>query len=268
MFNGLKAKRQLALYVALGLSTGGGLLFSGTPAYAADVTISSSDTAHSGGVNGTTETGNKDGNNVTIGESGAAGPTINGDVVGGDAASGDATNNTVTINSISLGSGKVIYGGKSSAGAATGNTVTIAGGTLNSNNKIIGGEGTASSTSNGNIVNLGDVNGNFSANLNRAEIWGTSYGGQVQANDSDKIKGNTLNVNASGIRLEKVRNFEKINFNLTPTVTAGSTMLTMDTGSFELGYGKAFDWKNFSLTGKENDTDKTKYVTLRAIISI
>jgi len=259
MFNGLKAKRQLALYVALGLSTGGGLLFSGTPAYAADVTISSSDTAHSGGVNGTTETGNKDGNNVTIGESGAAGPTINGDVVGGSATAGNVANNKVTINSISLGSGKVIYGGKSSAGAATGNTVTIAGGTLNSNNKIIGGEGTASSTSNGNIVNLGDVNGNFSANLNRAEIWGTSYGGQVQANDSDKIKGNTLNVNASGIRLEKVRNFEKINFNLTPTVTAGSTMLTMDTGSFELGYGKAFDWKNFSLTGKENDTDKTKY---------
>ena len=165
MFNGLKAKRQLALYVALGLSTGGGLLFSGTPAYAADVTISSSDTAHSGGVNGTTETGNKDGNNVTIGESGAAGPTINGDVVGGDADSGDATNNTVTINSISLGSG-----GKSAAGAATGNTVTIAGGTLNSNNKIIGGEGTASSTSNGNIVNLGDENGNFSANLNCAEV--------------------------------------------------------------------------------------------------
>ena len=56
-----------------------------------------------------------------------------------------------------------------------------------------------------------------------------------------------------------MRNFEKINFNLTPTVTAGSTMLTMDTGSFGLGYGKAFDWKNFSLTGKENDTDKTKY---------
>ena len=259
MFNGLKARRQLAVYVALGLSTGGGLLFSVPSAYAADVTISSSDTAHSGGVNGTTETGNKDGNNVTIGESGAAGPTINGDVVGGSATAGNVANNKVTINSISLGSGKIIYGGKSSAGAATGNTVTIAGGTLNSNNKIIGGEGTASSTSNGNIVNLGDENGNFSANLNRAEVWGTSYNEQVQANDSDKIKGNTLNVNASGIRLDKVRNFEKINFNLTPTVTAGSTMLTMDTGSFDLGYGKAFDWKNFSLTGKENDTDKTKY---------
>ena len=146
-------------------------------------------------------------------------------------------------------------------GNMSGNTVTITSGALNNNNKIYAGDSrNLSSTSNGNIVNLGDKEtGNFSANLNRAEIWGTSYGEQVQDNDSDRIKGNTLNVNASGIRLEKVRNFEKINFNLTPTVTAGSTMLTMDTGNFGLGYGKAFDWKNFSLTGKENDTDKTKY---------
>ena len=207
-------------------------------------------------MNGTTETGNKDGNNVTIGESGATGPDINGDVVGGDAASGNATNNTVTINSISLGSGKVIYGGKSSAGAATGNTVTIAGGTLNSNNKIIGGEGTASSTSNGNIVNL---NG---GTLNGAEIWGTRNGNAdtVYKNDSNEIKGNTLNVGASGLRVEKIRNFEKINFNLTPTATAGSTMLTMDTGNFGYGYfDGGFNWANFTLTGKENDTDKTKY---------
>jgi len=112
MFNGLKEKRQLALYVALGLSTGGGLLFHAPAAYAADVTIPSSDTSHRTGVNGTTETGNADGNNVTIGESGAAGPDINGDVVGGSATAGNVANNKVTINSISLGSGKVIYGGK------------------------------------------------------------------------------------------------------------------------------------------------------------
>ena len=179
------------------------------------------------------------------------------------AGSGSATGNIVNINGGTFSSGGVIIGGGGMNGVTgnmSGNTVTITGGALNNNNKIYAGDSrNLSSTSNGNIVNLGDENGNFSANLNRAEIWGTSYGGQVQDNDSDKIKGNTLNVNASGIRLEKVRNFEKINFNLTPTVTAGSTMLTMDTGNFGLGYGKAFDWKNFSLTGKENDTDKTKY---------
>ena len=180
------------------------------------------------------------------------------------AGTGSATGNTVNINGGTFSSGGVIIGGGGMNGVTgnmSGNTVTITGGALNNNNKIYAGDSrNLSSTSNGNIVNLGDKEtGKFDANLRGAEIWGTSYGGQVQANESDKIKGNTLNVNASGIRLEKVRNFEKINFNLTPTVTAGSTMLTMDTGNFGLGYGKAFDWKNFSLTGKENDTDKTKY---------
>lgn len=180
------------------------------------------------------------------------------------AGTGSAAGNTVNINGGTFSSGGVIIGGGGMNGVTgnmSGNTVTITGGALNNNNKIYAGDSrNLSSTSNGNIVNLGDKEtGKFDANLRGAEIWGTSYNGQVQANDSDKIKGNTLNVNASGIRLDKVRNFEKINFNLTPTVTAGSTMLTMDTGNFGLGYGKAFDWKNFSLTGKENDTDKTKY---------
>lgn len=180
------------------------------------------------------------------------------------AGTGSATGNTVNINGGTFSSGGVIIGGGGMNGVTgnmSGNTVTITGGALNNNNKIYAGDSrNLSSASNDNIVNLGDKEtGKFDANLRGAEIWGTSYNGQVQANDSDKIKGNTLNVNASGIRLDKVRNFEKINFNLTPTVTAGSTMLTMDTGNFGLGYGKAFDWKNFSLTGKENDTDKTKY---------
>mgnify|MGYP000927608883 CR=1 FL=1 len=341
MLSGLKAQRRLAVYVALGLSTGGGLLFSAPSAYAADVVVgvgedqsgdvvgsdASNNTVTIGaegggdhpviggnvaGANSTTDTsgnvvtihsinatasghgtiyggiavGTASGNKVTFnggtatslvggttsGASGSAqGNTVT--VSGGNlryvwgglatAGSGSATGNIVNINGGTFSSGGVIIGGGGMNGVTgnmSGNTVTITGGALNNNNKIFAGDSRSiSSTSNGNIVNLGDENGNFSANLNRAEIWGTSYGGQVQANDSDKIKGNTLNVNASGIRLEMVRNFQKINFNLTKSVTAGSTMLTMDTGSFELGYGKAFDWKNFSLTGKENDTDKTKY---------
>lgn len=254
MFNGLKEKRQLALYVALGLSTGGGLLFHAPAAYAADVTIPSSDTSHRTGVNGTTETGNADENNVTIGESGAAGPDINGDVVGGSATAGNVANNKVTINSISLGSGKVIYGGKSSAGAATGNTVTITGGTMNSNNKIIGGSGTASSTSNGNVVNL---NG---GTLDGAEIWGSYYGSNntLYQSTSGKIKGNTLNVGASGLAVERLRNFENYNFNLTEKVTAGSVML--DIGDYRaFGSQTPAEWSKITLTGKENDTDKTKY---------
>ena len=84
MLSGLKAQRRLAVYVALGLSTGGGLLFSAPLAYAADVSIASTDTTHASGVNGTTETNSLTGNNVTIGENGAGNlPQINGDVVGG-----------------------------------------------------------------------------------------------------------------------------------------------------------------------------------------
>ena len=341
MFNGLKARRRLAVYVALGLSAGSYTCLDASSAYAADVTVGVSED-QAGDVTG----GTTDNNTVTIGaEGGGDHPVIGGNVAGGTSANasgntvtinsihataagngtifgglatgtasnntvifkggsatsliggattgasggaqgntvtvsggnlsyvwgglaqtagtGSATGNTVNINGGTFSSGGVIIGGGGMNGVTgnmSGNTVTITGGALNNNNKIYAGDSRSlSSTSNGNIVNLGDENGNFSANLNRAEIWGTSYGGQVQANDSDKIKGNTLNVNASGIRLEMVRNFQKINFNLTKSVTAGSTMLTMDTGNFGLGYGKAFDWKNFSLTGKENDPDETKY---------
>ena len=342
MFNGLKARRRLAVYVALGLSAGSCTFLDASSAYAADVVVgvgedqsgdvvgsdASNNTVTIGaegggdhpviggnvaGANSTTDTsgnvvtihsikatasghgtiyggiavGTASGNKVTFNggtatslvggtTSGASGSAQGNTVTvsegnlryvwGGLAAagSGSATGNIVNINGGTFSSGGVVVGGGGANNSVTGNmsnnTVTITGGALNNNNKIYAGDSrNLSSTSNGNIVNLGDENGNFSANLNRAEIWGTSYGGQVQDNNSNLIKGNTLNVNASGIRLEKVRNFEKINFNLTPTVTAGSTMLTMDTGNFGLGYGKAFDWKNFSLTGKENDTDKTKY---------
>ena len=254
MFNGLKARRQLAAYVALGLSTGGGLLFSAQPAHAMDVTILPTDTEHVSGVNGTAETNQKDGNNVTIGTSGATGPAINGDVVGGSSAAADVANNKVTINSITLGSGNTVYGGQSLGGAASNNTVTINGGTLNSSNKIIGGAGTSSSTSNGNVVNL---NG---GSLHGAEVWGSYYGNNntLYQSDSDKIKGNTLNVGASGLEVERLRNFENYNFNLTDKVAAGSVMLDIgDSRAF--GFQTPAEWSKITLSGKENDTDKTKY---------
>ena len=254
MFNGLKARRQLAAYVALGLSTGGGLLFYAPSAHAMDVTILPTDTEHVSGVNGTAETNQKDGNNVTIGTSGATGPVINGDVVGGSSAAADVANNKVTINSITLGSGNTVYGGQSMGGAASNNTVTINGGTLNSSNKIIGGSGTAGSTSNGNVVNL---NG---GSLHGAEVWGSYYGNNntLYQSDSDKIKGNTLNVGASGLEVERLRNFENYNFNLTDKVTAGSVMLDIgDSRAF--GFQTPAEWSKITLTGKENDTDKTKY---------
>ena len=283
MFNGLKAQRRLALYVALGLSAGSCTCLDASSAYAADVVVgvgenqsgdvvgsdASNNTVTIGaegggdhpviggnvaGANSTTDTsgnvvtihsikatasghgtiyggiavGTASGNKVTFNggtatslvggtTSGASGSAQGNTVTvssgnlryvwGGlaTAGSGSATGNIVNINGGTFSSGGVIIGGGGMNGVTgnmSGNTVTITGGALNNNNKIYAGDSRSiSSTSNGNIVNLGDENGNFSANLNRAEIWGTSYGGQVQDNDSDKIKGNTLNVNASGIRL-------------------------------------------------------------------
>ena len=284
MFNGLKARRRLAVYVALGLSAGSCTFLDASSAYAADVVVgvgedqsgdvvgsdASNNTVTIGaegggdhpviggnvaGANSTTDTsgnvvtihsikatasghgtiyggiavGTASGNKVTFNggtatslvggtTSGASGSAQGNTVTvsegnlryvwGGLAAagSGSATGNIVNINGGTFSSGGVVVGGGGANNSVTGNmsnnTVTITGGALNNNNKIYAGDSrNLSSTSNGNIVNLGDENGNFSANLNRAEIWGTSYGGQVQDNDSDKIKGNTLNVNASGIRL-------------------------------------------------------------------
>ena len=223
-------------------------MFSTPSAYAADVVVGVGED-QSGDVSG----GTTDNNTVTIGaEGGGDHPVIGGNVAGGTSA--NATGNTVTINSIKLGAGKAVYGGKSDAGAATGNTVTITGGTMNSNNKIIGGSGTASSTSNGNVVNL---NG---GTLDGAEIWGSYYGSNntLYQSTSDKIKGNTLNVGASGLAVERLRNFENYNFNLTEKVTAGSVML--DIGDYRaFGDQTPAEWSKITLTGKENDGDKTKY---------
>ena len=96
MLSGLKAQRQLAVYVALGLSTGGGLWFSAPPAYAADVVVGVGED-QSGDVSG----GATDNNTVTIGaKDGGDHPVIGGHVVGGTSA--NATGNVVTVNSIKL----------------------------------------------------------------------------------------------------------------------------------------------------------------------
>ena len=183
------------------------------------------------------------------------------------AGAGSATGNTVTVNGGTFAAGGVVVGGGGLNNSVTGNmsnnTVTIAGGTMNSSSSstqyyIMGGDSrTTSSTSNSNTVNLGAADGTFTGNITRAEVWGTGYNRQVQANTSDKIKGNTLNVNASNIHVRLVRNFEKYNFNLTKGVAAGSTMLTTHDGGF--GSGGAVQWDNIRLNATGWNDDTTKY---------
>ena len=340
MFKGMKAQKRVAFGVALTLSAGGGLLFSPSVQAAEHVKeIPSTDTEHTAGIDGTRETGFSSDNKITVGEVGASGPTVNGDVVGGSAA-GDVSNNTLTINSLTLGNGSAIYGGKSINGAATGNTVnlmggvlggdvyggigrsahkntvtikdgagaitniyggyanaadgsatgntvnvaggtftggyimggqnskadrtgtvsgntvTVTGGTMSTGNVSIMGSaaGNADTAAAGNTVNLGAADGTFSstANLTKAYLYGSYYyhnSAPNITNDSDLIKGNTLNVNAQGISVYGIRNFEKYNFNLTDKNTSGGTLLTTSDG-----FGMTVKWDNIQLNADKLKT--------------
>ena len=157
-------------------------------------------------------------------------------VVGG-AVSG--ANASAQKNEVRIEGGTVtnVIGGGGTAAAAgnmSENTVTITGGTVSRVNAttpgyVIGGDSRVlTSLSRMNVINLGDDEGNFTADLSNAQLWGTSYNGNVFANDSEKIAGNTLNVKAkSGATIAKVRNIEKFNFQLHDDTTKNAPLLTL-----------------------------------------
>ena len=287
---GLKERRRLALYVALGLSAGSGLMLDASTAYANPVNIASSDTAHASGINATTITGNASGNELTVGEPSPATPNtpvINGDVVGGYSAAGTAvtgnsvkidsmtlalansvfggqstaagtvTGNAVTINGGDFTAAENIYGGQSASGTASDNTVTIAGGNFSTAN-VAGGAASTGTTSNGNKVVLGSANGIYTANLSQANVWGTRYAGDaVVASGSTAIDGNTLTVNAKDVTVNKVRNFENYDFHLTNAVAANTAapMLTVnDTDGFGTGANVQWDDIRLNANGWNGDT--------------
>ena len=279
---GLKERRRLALYVALGLSAGSGLTLDASTAYA-NVTITSTDTAHASGINATAMTGNVSGNELTVGEPSPATPNtpvINGDVVGGYSAAGAVTGNTVKIDSITLGlmnsvfggqstgtaavtgntvtvnggdftaGSNSIYGGQSTSGAASNNTVTITGGTFATVN-VAGGAASTGTMSNGNKVVLGSDSGTYAANLSQADVWGTRYAGDaVVASGNAAITGNTLAVNAQNVAVNKVRNFENYQFSLNEGVAENASMLTVaDTDGFGTGANVQWGKIQFDATG-------------------
>ena len=157
-------------------------------------------------------------------------------VIGGavSGANASAKNNEVrieggTVTSVTGGGGTA-----ASAGDMSENTVTITGGTVSRVNAttpgyVVGGDSRVlTSLSRMNVINLGDDEGNFTADLSNAQLWGTSYNGNVFANDSEKIAGNTLNVKVkSGATIAKVRNIEKFNFQLHDDTTKNAPLLTL-----------------------------------------
>ena len=162
-----------------------------------------------------------------------------GAVYGGYAENAaSATGNHVFIEGGTVQNAVVGGGGKSTAtGAMSGNDVTITGGKVTG--YVIGGDSrilTSTSASNGNIVNLGDDSGTYSADLSGAQIWGTSYNVKVLANTDTRIAGNTLNVKTkNSAEVTKVRNVQKFSFQLHDDTTKTAPLLNMTVAD---GFGK------------------------------
>lgn len=180
-----------------------------------------------------------------------AGGTITKQVNGGvGAANATVTGNEVTISGGNL---KTVNGGIGKNGSIVNdNTVTITGGTF-AVGRIVGGEtGTTSTKSNANKIILGSEEGVYTAHLDNTEIWGSRYDtvGVIAGSDVDeRIKENTLTVNAQNVAVDKVRNFEKYKFNLNKGVVRDASMLTVaDADGF--GTGANVAWSNIEFSAK------------------
>ena len=202
------------------------------------------------------------GNKVTI-----SGGTGISRVYGGEAnrSNGSASNNEIVISGGSFNTNSVITGGLNSAGAGTysgsvtGNSIKITGGTFGTGTAITGGSASGTPENgaplvNGHTITLGDKEtGEFNARLTGASIWG-SYRG-TNSPSTEQVKGNTLNVNAKGISLTQLRNFENYNFNLTKNISNGDTMITIT----ESMTGAKYDWSKINLDVSEWTKDTSKY---------
>ena len=175
-----------------------------------------------GGFTGKTD-GVAEGNRVTI-KGGTVKNVMGGAVSGANAS---ATKNKVFVEGGTVTQGVIGGGGSNTAaGNMSENKVTITGGTVSG--QIVGGDSRVlASTSNGNTVTLGG------GNLAASQVWGTSYNGNVLANDDAKLTGNTLNVQAENLTVKKVRNFEKFNFKIGSVYN--HAMLTLSEAG---GFGK------------------------------
>lgn len=131
MIEGMKARRRMAMYVALGLSAGSTALFHGGTAYAAETHDYTETAASVSGLEGTEKTGFMSDNRIVLGTEG--GPTdrpfsTSGIFSGGgkEDATADVSNNTITIHGLHASNGggySMVYGGISDTGAVTGNKV-------------------------------------------------------------------------------------------------------------------------------------------------
>lgn len=202
--------------------------------------------------------GNATNNSVTLN----SGPVV-GNVYGGIANNGNAAGNRVTLsgggvaeslyggtsrdnatnNAVDISGGKVfgnVYGGFANNGTATGNRVTLSGG--EADNEVYGGMSWGgSATGNHVTISGGRVSAavyggradNGSATYNTITISGSPtladsvlHGG-YSFFGGDARTGNTLNVRNSGMSAKGIKNFQRYNFYLPPSLAKGGTMFSV-----------------------------------------
>ena len=224
-------------------------------AYGANVTVkdgaAKKNTAE---ISGGTVTGNVYGGALTAvaatknaagGSAHITGGSVGGNVYGGAITDATASGN-VTGSSVAIAGGTVtgtVYGGHNAGtGTATGGTVTITGGHMGA---VYGGYTAGTGATTGNTINLGTADTVTPAGTVTAAgtpvAAGTSIGNIYGGNQS-AVTNNTLNV-YSAASAANVDKFERVNFNVTSNVTAGSTMLTLTDGA-----ATHIDWAKMQLT--------------------
>lgn len=177
------------------------------------------------------------------------------EVYGGyTAGTGDVQNNNVTIAGGTVGrpagtppppmiAGKVYGGYSASTGDLRNNKVVITGGTIvgdgTTPGAVYGAYRDTAGTSgvmHGNVVELGNNDGAYTANLTNVVLYGDNA---ATPTDND----NTLNVRARDVKVKSVKNFDNYKFDLNKKrVTDGATMLTVN----ESGFGKEIDWNKLT----------------------
>ena len=183
--------------------------------------------------------------NATGGSAHITGGSVGGNVYGGAITDATASGN-VTGSSVHVAGGTVsgtVYGGHNAGtGTATGGTVTITGGHMGA---VYGGYTAGTGATTGNTINLGTADTVTPAGTVTAAgtpvAAGTSIGNIYGGNQS-AVTNNILNV-YSAATAANVDKFERVNFNVTSNVTAGSTMLTLTDGATS-----HIDWAKMQLT--------------------
>ena len=218
----MKARRQLAAYVALGLSTGGGLLFSVQPAHAAETHDHTVTASSINGFEGSDQTGFMSDNRITIGTAGVTNQPAStyGIISGGGKVNtaSDVTGNTLTIHGLQVSNGNgqsMIYGGVSGTGAVTNNKVFFNNGL--SKDSIYGGFNGASATK--------AVTGN-AITVAGGTVEGDAFGGVTQGTgavtgNSVTITGGTLKDEAGGGVVTNASNSSDVTGN-TLTISGGT----------------------------------------------